>query len=208
MSHRKQKVFLGSSYSELKETTAGVPQGSVLGPFLFLIYFNDIANNLLSIARLFTDDTSLSFSARSLQDIEGVLSHDLTIVAEWAKQWLVNFNPNKTEAMLFTLQNIVDFPNLIFDAVPVNFVSQHRHLGVTFSENAKWHDQINNIVASASKILGSMRKIIYLLSRKAINQVYTSFLRPILEYASVVWDNCTAYEKDTLEKNNMMRHVL
>ena len=102
LSNRKQKVIVKSSSSSLQVVTAGVPQGSVLGPLLFLIYVNDIAESVLSLTRLFADDSSLYFSASSLDDIEGIMNHDLRIVFSWASQWLVNFNPNKTEAMLFT----------------------------------------------------------------------------------------------------------
>ena len=92
LSHRTQKVFIGSSMSNLKYTSAGVPQGSVLGPLFFLVYVNDIIDHLLSISRLFADDTSLAFTSLNLQELEGILNHDLQIISAWAKQWLVDFH--------------------------------------------------------------------------------------------------------------------
>ena len=77
MSNRKQKVIVKSSSSSLQVVTAGVPQGSVLRPLLFLIYVNDIAESVLSLTRLFADDSSLYFSGSSLDDIEGIMNHDL-----------------------------------------------------------------------------------------------------------------------------------
>ena len=186
--------------SNSKFTTAGVPQGSVLGPLFFLVYVNDIIDNLLSIARLFADDTSLAFTTSNLPDLEGVLNHDLQIISIWAKQWLVDFNPNKTEAILFTLEQNVTPPLLLFDHTQVNFVEHHKHLGITFSNNGKWHEHINNILSSSAKILAMMRKLKFTMHRKALNQIYLSFLRPLMEYASSVWDSCAAYEKDSLEK--------
>ena len=88
--------------SDFKRVNAGVPQGSVLGPLLFLIYVNDISESLLSLTRLFADDSSLFYSASSLVDIEGIINHDLGLLVAWAKQWLIKFNPLKTEAILFT----------------------------------------------------------------------------------------------------------
>ena len=70
----------------MKNTTAGVPQGSVLGPLLFLLYINDIADNMLSIVRLFADDSSFSVAASNLDDIEGILNHDLCLVSNLSKQ--------------------------------------------------------------------------------------------------------------------------
>ena len=197
--NRTQKVFIGSSMSTLKQTTAGVPQGSVLGPLFFLVYVNDIVENLLSIIRLFADDTSLAFTSSSLADLEGILNHDLRIISSWARRWLVDFNPSKTVAMLFTLEKNVNFPILLFNNVPVNFVDHHKHLGVTLSHDTKWHEHINSILSSAARILGMMRKLKYSISRKNLNQIYISFLRPVLEYSAVVWDGCTLYEKESLE---------
>ncbi len=132
--------------------------------------------------------------------MEGIINHDLLILSDWAKRWLVNFNPNKTEAMLFTLRQL-DRPLLLtFENTNITFVEHHKHLGLTFSNNGKWHAHINNIMVSSSKILGIMKKLKFKLCRKSLNQIYLSYMRPILEYASVVWDNCTEYEKELLDK--------
>ena len=107
LSSRKQRVLINSSMSDETTVGAGVPQGSVLGPLLFLVYVNDISENLLSLARLFSDDSSLFFSASRIEDTEGIINHDLAIIHAWASSWLVAFNPNKTEAILFTLLNMI-----------------------------------------------------------------------------------------------------
>ena len=102
LNDRQQRVIVKGHKSDYKPVTAGVPQGSVLGPLLFLIYINDIADSLLSLTRLFADDSSLYYSASSIADIEGIINHDLQLLAVWAKQWLIKFNPLKTETILFT----------------------------------------------------------------------------------------------------------
>ena len=196
---RKQSVVVNSVRSRSLSVNAGVPQGSVLGPLLFLVYVNDISENLLSISRLFADDTSLACSATQIPDIEGILNHDLFMISNWAKQWLVDFNPSKTVAMLFSNKNI-DPPTLLFDNVHIQFVEDHKHLGLTLSSNGKWQVHVNNLTKSASKILGIMRNLKFKLKRDSLNQIYISFLRPILEYSSVAWDNCTEREKESLEK--------
>ena len=102
-------LVIKSCKSDYKKTNAGVPQGSVLGPLLFLIYANNISESLLSLTRLFADDSSLFYSATSMLDIEGIINSDLQILSNWVKQWLINFNPLKTEAILFTLKNLQIF---------------------------------------------------------------------------------------------------
>ena len=116
----------------------------------------------------------------------------MQLLSNWARQWLVTFNPLKTEAVLFTLKKINILPHFIFDNSPINFVDSHKHLGVnTLSITGQRHSQSENIVLSATKILGIMRKLKYSISRNAFNQMYTSFLLPVTEYASVVWDICS-----------------
>ena len=200
LSCRSQSVIANTSRSRSRSLNAGVPQGSVLGPLHFLVYVNDISENLLSISTLFADDTSLACSASFTADIEGILNHDLIIISHWAKQWLVTFNPSKTVAMVFSNNRNVQLPNLIFDDVRISFVDNHKHLGLTLSSNGKWKTHINNLCQSASKLLGMMRTLKFRLKRDSLNQIYVSFLRPVLEYASVVWDNCTKREKENLEK--------
>ena len=134
---RKQRVVIKSYMSSFKNVRAGVPQGSVLGPLLFLIFVNDISSSLLSLTRLFADDSSLFCSASNLEDIEGIINHDLRMLVTWANQWLVKFNPLKTEAILFTLKLFENFPNLIFDGTQIQFVDDHKHLGLILSKNGK-----------------------------------------------------------------------
>ena len=170
---------------------------SVLGPLLFLIYVNDITESLLSIVRLFADDTSLACTTSNTVGLESILNHDLDIITKWSKQWLVTFNAAKTEVLYFGNQQP---PVLNFNDTLLDVTDTHKHLGLTFSDNCKWHKRIDNIILSGSKLLGIMRKLKFTVRRKTLNQIYVSFLRPILEYASVVWDNCTFNEKDKLEK--------
>ena len=135
LSNRHQKVFINGVYSSEKPISAGVPQGSVLGPLLFLIYINDITDNLTGMARLFADDTSLSFSSTNLALIEKVVNNDLFTLKEWATKWLITFHPQKTEVML--ISNIFNDYNLEikFDTNVLKIVDAHKHLGVILSSN-------------------------------------------------------------------------
>ena len=91
-------------------------------------------------------------------------------------------------------------PHTIFDGIPIKFVSDYKHLGLTLSNRGQWHKHIENIVVSASKVIGIMRKLKYTFHRVALNQIYISYVLPILEYSVVVWDNCTMQDTSTLEK--------
>ena len=108
---------------------------------------------------------------------------------------------NKHETgLVFTLKRMFNLPQIFFDGIPINFVTDHKHLGLTFNNKGRWGKHIENILTSASKIIGIMRKLKYSFSRQALNQIYMSYVLPILEYSSIVWDNCTVYEAEALEK--------
>ena len=188
-------------FSGLKSILAGVPQGSVLVPLLFLVYINDIAKHLLSLVRLFKDDSSLFFySAAHIADIAGIIYHDLQLLTNWAKQLLITFTPLKNEAVLFTLKKLDFLLQLVFDNIPISFVDGQRHLGFTLRSTGQWQSHVENIVNSASKILAIMRKLKYSISRNALNQMNMSYLLPVVECASVVWNGCSEQVSQTLQK--------
>ena len=176
-----------------------MPQGSVLGPIMFLIYINDIADNLVSIA-LFADDTSLSSSSRDPTEIEDTLNKDLGEINNWSQKWLVKFNPAKTEVLLIS-------NSLIPPDIHINFANEnlelsdfHKHLGVIFSANGKWTKNIETIRDSAMKSINILRKLKYNLSRKTLHKIYNTFILPLLEYACEVWDGCSKQDEEKLEK--------
>ena len=90
--------------------------------------------------------------------------------------------------------------SLIFNNTIFDFVDNQKHLGLTLNSDEKWHAHVDNILTSASRTLDILRSLKYKLCRKSLNQIYLSYLRPLLEYASVVWDGCTLYEKKTLQQ--------
>ena len=181
LSDRSQQVFVNGSLSSPQKITAGVPQGSVLGPFLFLVYINDISESLLNITRLFAYDTNIGISSANIKEIENKLNSDLLSLNVWAESWLVKFNPSKTKYMFFSHKNVDLLPHLVFNGSDLEHVKQHKHLGVTFSSDTKWSWHINNIISSASKMVASMRKLKYILNRKNLTRIYSTYIRPILE---------------------------
>ena len=98
---RSQQVVVNGKYSGLTEVTSGVPQGSVLGPLLFLCYINDITQNMSSTVRLYADDTLIYRAVHSEADIIALQS-DLNTIMKWAEDWQMSFNPKKTEFLRIT----------------------------------------------------------------------------------------------------------
>lgn len=201
LSNRKQRVVLPGGSSEWVDITAGVPQGSILGPLLFLVYINDIVNDINSTIRLFADDTSLYIIVDSPQEASDKLNQDLVKIDAWADKWLVSFNPNKTESMILTRKtNKPLHPPVIMQNQNIKQVDSHKHLGVVLESNCHWQKNIELITSKAWQRIHIMRKLKFLLDRKALETIYTAFIRPILEYADIVWCNISKYQEDELEK--------
>ena len=97
LNERKQRVILNGQFSTWKNVSAGVPQGSILGPLLFLIYINDLTEGLSTNAKLFADDTSLFSVIHDIQTSANNLNKDLERISNWATQWKMNFNPDTTK---------------------------------------------------------------------------------------------------------------
>jgi hypothetical protein len=98
---RRQKVINKNSWSSFEPVSAGVPQRSVLGPLMFLIYINDIREKLISLSRLFVDETSLGYSSQSVDQIKTVINHDLLELNAWSSKWLMCHSIPKNRNLVF-----------------------------------------------------------------------------------------------------------
>ena len=133
MNH-KQRVVLNGKCSNWSEITAGVPQGSVLGPLFFLIYINNLVDGLSSDAKLFADDTSLFTIVYDENIAASQLNKDLKIISEWAYQWKMKFNPDKNKQaiqVIFSQKRITpNHPPLYFNSCQVVTKKEQKHLGL------------------------------------------------------------------------------
>ena len=196
---RKQAVVIKGKASTYQPIKAGVPQGSVLGPLLFLVYINDIVKNIESTVKLFADDTSMYLSLEDTAERSRILNADLQKIINWSQKWKVDFNPAKTELVTFTNIREPDTMPLIFSNETLLSGSTHKHLGVILQDNCKWNSHIQSIVAKVRLSLACLRSYKYTFSRRTLNTIYTSFILPHFDYADVVWDNCTEALSTELE---------
>ena len=201
LNDRRQCVVISGCKSDSLPINAGVPQGSILGPLLFLVYINDIVRDIHRSVHLFADDTELYIIVDNPVDAATQLNADLVKIHSWADKWLVTFNPSKTESLVISRKiNRPIHPPLFLNDCTINEVSSHKHLGLNFSNSCSWHDHIEIIKNKAWQRINLMRSFKFTLDRKSLLTVYTTFIRPILEYADVVWDNITAQDEIELEK--------
>jgi hypothetical protein len=185
---RQQRVVINGVSSSWGNIQAGVPQGSVLGPLLFLIFINDIAHVVHHChIRLFADDTCLFIEVNNYEETTRKLNEDLSHIVDWSNKWLVDFSPHKTKQMIITNRDPQDIPVVLFNNHPVERVTEHKHLGLTFSNDLTWKSHVYNIAKKAYNCLGILRPLKMKLDRRSLETLYKGFIRPILEYADVVW---------------------
>ena len=200
LSGRKQRVVFNGKFSKWVEVLAGVPQGSILGPLLFLIFINDIVKHIGGSIRLFADDTSLYIIVDLPEDAARILNADLQTISQWANAWLVTFNASKTLSMIFSRKsNPVHHPSLFMNGTIIEETTRHKHLGLTFSSTCTWTDHVNTISEKAWIRLNFLRALKFRVSRKSLEKIYISYIRPLLEYSDSVWDNCSPDSKKQLE---------
>ena len=198
---KKQRVVLPGTASSLTSIKAGVPQGSILGPLLFLVYINDIVENIHSSIRRFADDTSLYIIVDDPIDTANQLNNDPQTIHLWAKTWLMTFNPANQKSMIFSRKRNKPYhPPVFMNQTEIEEVTSHKHLGVVFSNDCTWHEHLDYIKSKAWTRINIMRKLKFKLDRRSLQTIYFSFIRPVIEYSDVVWDNCTLCEANELEK--------
>ena len=192
--------IIDGQFSTVMDITAGVPQGSVLGPLLFLLYINDITTVVQSEIRLFADDTILYVTVDNPVRAADALNQDLDSMTNWANQWLVKFSPPKTVSMnISKKKRKLVKPHLFMDGTQLKENKAHKHLGVTISNDLSWTEHIELIAVNAGRSLDIFNALKYKVGRRALEKLYFSYVRPKLEYAAIVWDNCPQYLVDMLE---------
>ena len=172
--------MLNGQCSDWKEISAGVPQGSVLGSLFFLIYINDLPIGLEPSVKMFADDTSL-FSVvydpvRSSQQ----LNKDLGIINQWAHQWKLSFNPDPSKQaveIVFSHKRSAQLHSpLIFNHLPVNSISVHKHLGLFLDKQLSFQYHLK------------VKEISSYLPRHSLLSIYKMLVRPHLGYADIIYD--------------------
>ena len=184
---RTQTVVVDGDESTSVPVTSGVPQGSVLGPILFLAYINDLPDRVTSKVRLFADDTALYLSLNK-QTQSTSLQQDLDHLQVWEREWDMEFNPGKCQVVRVSRARR-PIPSVYHLHGQVLEVVDHaKYLGVDISANLKWNEHIDNICKKATRSLGFVKRNIRTHHPKVREAAYKTLVRPQLEYASSAWD--------------------
>ena len=202
LSTRKQRTTINEELSGLTDVLSGVPQGSILGPLLFLIFINDIPNTVQGSTQiaLYADDSKLYRSINSYHDCMD-LQDQLDKVAKWSLDWKLNFNATKCKIMSVTRKIQPFHYHYHINGLPLERVNSMNDLGVIIQDNLLWDEHIRNIAAKANRTLFFIKRSIgFHAPFKAKLTLYTSLVRSQLEYGSVIWAPTTKQNLMLLEK--------
>ena len=199
--NRKQIVVVNGQKSDMLDIKAGVPQGSRLGPLLFLIYINDICADIESDILIFADDTSLFVPGSDPAETSEILNRDLKRISSWAKTWKVKFNTTKTKSIIFSNRYLNNSPPLIFNDCNIDLVNLHKHLGLYLSSTLDWSRQISEVCLKANRKLSVLRSV-KLLSRQTLEILYKLTVRSVIDYALPVYCN-TLKQTDLARLDNI-----
>jgi len=203
---RHQRVTLEGFKSTAASVESGVPQGSVLGPLLFLLYINDLPQTVASSTRLFADDCLMYRVVKKPKDKDKIvetnqdnLQKDLDALSEWQNRWQLRFNPKKCYVMRITRSKTPACRSYFLNGVELQVVETSAYLGVQLQNNLGWNAQVEYAAGKASRTLGMVKRNLRVDSVKLKTTAYNSLVRPVMEYGAAAWDPHTQKNINKLE---------
>ena len=194
---RKQKVCVNKTYSEWQKVRSGVPQGSVLGPLLFLIYINDLDMEIVSKVGKFADDTKMCRGVALESEVQ-ILRQDLNRMYKWSTDWQMLFNSDKCTVM-HVGKNNAEHEYQLGEKI-LKKSKQETDLGIVMDDNGKSAGQCAKAVKKANAVLGMIKRNIHYKSKDVVVKLYKSLVRPRLEYCIQAWCPYLKKDIDKIEK--------
>lgn len=205
LENRSQLCQVNGKTSSPASMKCGVPQGTILGPLLFLCYINDLPNCLtFSQSRLYADDTSLTYANNDINVINSRMNEDLANINIWLSANKLSLNMTKTEFLLMgswqRLAHLNGPPSLFIDGAPVKQVNCTKSLGVIIDSNLSWSEHIKMISKKISSGISAIKRVRSFVPRDTLLKAYNAIVQPHFDYCSVVWGDCAKGLTDRLQK--------
>ena len=182
LSHRTFRTYVGGAFSKLRFVLSGVPQGSVLGPLLFLLFINDLPDYVQSISKLFADDLKVIVDASDKETVCNMLKN----LENWQNMWLLKFNPAKCKIMHIPF-NGNPMHDYSFSGTILESTDVERDLGVLTTPDFTWKQNIQSCISKANSMIAWITRSIVTRDKIVMRNVYKCIVRPHLEYCAQLW---------------------
>ena len=188
LNHRKQRVMVNSVPSAWHEVISGIPQGSVLGPVLFVVFINTIVSDIKhSEVYLFADDTKLFRGIYNPSDCV-LLQEDINNISEWSDNSLLKFHPDKMAAMRISIKGLESGkPQYVMKNKDLKVSDEEKDLGIIIDSKLSFEKHMQTKINKANSIMGVIRRTIEYLDKETFKLLFTALVRPHLEYANAIW---------------------
>jgi hypothetical protein len=199
---RTQRVRVEEFLSQSEKVKSGVPQGSVLGPVLFLIFINDLPQNVQeALLMLFADDAKIAKEISNTEDRE-ILQKSVNQLVEWSKKWSLKLNPSKCKVINIGRGDVCNneyYINLEGESTKLSKVESEKDLGVHIDNKLSFDTHISKSVKSANRVTGLINRSFKRMGSTTFTNLYKSLIRPHMEYGSVVWNPHTVKQQKLVE---------
>ena len=187
LNNRKQVVKINETVSQKQNIGMGVPQGSILGPLLFIIYINDICNVTdIGTFYLFADDTAICIHGKDYVQLQNKINVLVPKIEEWFCANRLSLNAAKTNYQIYSKTKIGDL-NIVLNGITIERKSSIKYLGVLVDENLKWNSHINGVAALVGRNIGVMGRAKHYLTSKQLLLLYNALVLPHLNYCLIIW---------------------
>ena len=205
LSCRQQYCALNGDKSSSQQVTSGIPQGSCLGPLLFILYLNDFESCLkFSKANLYADDTEVSFSSNEPSDVTRNFQAELKNISEWMRMNKLSIQPEKTEFMVIDhprrQSKLPELQPFYLDNIRIKQVHKTKYLGLTVDDKLSWNEQYKSVKGKVAGGLVSLRKLKNILPQSQLLNVYQALVESHLRYANVVWGTLSNTKLSNLQR--------
>ena len=185
---RLQCVKYKSKMSSSRTVNIGVPQGSILGPLLFILYINDFPNICKnSSCLLYADDTAIFFEAQTESELQKMIDIDVPKMVDWFNANKLSLNTSKTFCQLYKKSTSLVNINMSLNGENIVFVNKIKYLGVYIDIEMKWRSQIDHVTSIVSRNTGIIKKASFFVSRKYLLLLYNSLFLPYVNYCCLIW---------------------
>ena len=192
LSNKQQCVVVNGYNSEKSAIVSGVPQGTVLGPIIFLVHINDIADNVTSEIRLFADDCDCHREINNSNDC-AELQKDIDTLGKWAESWGMRFQRVKCTLMTLSRKKKTIEYKYTLKGIELEFLTSIKYLEVNITNDLHWEKHIEEICNKSYRTLGLLKRNLSSCPMEVKLQAYKGLVRSVLEYASTAWDPHQSY---------------